>query len=54
MDTFSTVGVLPFNQLTIEDNGNYTCIASNKLPQTTDVVILSHAVSLVVLDKPKF
>ena len=54
MDSFSTVGVLLFNQLTIEDNGNYNCIASNKWPQTTDVVILSHAVSLVVLDKPKF
>ena len=53
MDSFSTVGVLLFNHLTREDNGNYTCIASNKLPQTTDAVLLSHAVPLLVIGKPK-
>ena len=53
MDSFSTVGVLFFNQITREDNGNYTCIASNKLPQTTNAVVLSHSVRLLVLSKPK-
>ena len=54
MDSVRTVGMLLFNQLTVEDNGNYICIASNKLPQTTHVVILSHAVPLLVLGKPNF
>ena len=54
MDSFSTVGVLLFNQLTREDNGNYTCIAINKLPQTINAVILSNSVRLLVLGKPKF
>ena len=54
MNSFSTtVGVLLFSQLTREDSGNYTCIASNKLPQTTDAVVLSNSVRLVVLSKPK-
>ena len=52
MDSFSTVGVLLFDQFTREDDGNYTCIASNKLPQTTDAVVLSNSVLLLVLSKP--
>ena len=51
MDSFGTVGVLLFNQLTREDNGNYTCRASNKLPQTTDAVVLSNSIQVLVLGK---
>ena len=52
MDNFSTVGVLLFKQLTREDNGTYICVASNKLPQTTRIEILSKPVHLLVLGKP--
>ena len=52
MDNFSTVGVLLFDQLTREDNGSYTCVASNKLPQTTKYEISSKPVHLLVLGKP--
>ena len=53
-DSFSTVGVFLFDQLTRENNGSYTCTASNKLPRTTDVVILSNSVHLLVLCKRNF
>ena len=53
MDSFSTVGVFLFNQLTREDNGNLTCTASNKLLQATDAVVLSNSVRLIVLSKQK-
>ena len=52
MDNFSTVGVLLFDQLTREDNGSYTCVASNKLHQTTKFEISSKPVRLLVLGKP--
>ncbi len=49
MNNQSTVGVLLFDQVTRENNGNYRCIAYNQLPQTSVAKITSDVVSLRVL-----
>ena len=49
MNNQSTVGVLLFEQVTRENNGNYRCIAYNQLPQTSVAKITSDVVSLRVL-----
>ncbi len=49
MNNQSTVGVLLFEQVTRENNGDYSCIAYNQLPQTSVASITSDAVLLHVL-----
>ena len=43
------VSVLSFDQLEREDTANYTCTATNMLPQTTTLTALSPSIPLVVL-----
>ena len=45
------VSVLSFNRLEREDTANYTCTATNMLPQTTTLTTLSPSIPLVVLGK---
>ena len=45
------VSVLSFDQLEREDTANYTCTATNMLPQTTTLTALSPSIPLVVLGK---
>ena len=45
------VSVLSFDQLEREDTANYTCTATNSLPQTTTLTVLSPSIPLVVLGK---
>ena len=46
------VSVLSFGRLEREDTANYTCTATNMLPQTTTLTALSPSIPLVVLGKP--
>ena len=46
------VSVLRFDRLEREDTANYTCTATNMLPQTTTLTALSPSIPLVVLGKP--
>ena len=43
------VSVLSFDQLEREDTANYTCTATNSLPQTTTLTALSPSIPLIVL-----
>ena len=43
------VSVLSFDQLEREDTANYTCTATNMVPQTTTLTALSPSIPLVVL-----
>ena len=45
------VSVLSFVRLEREDTANYTCTATNSLPQTTTLTALSPSIPLVVLGK---
>ena len=45
------VSLLSFDQLEREDTANYTCTATNMLPQTTTLTALSPFIPLVVLGK---
>ena len=45
------VGVLSFDRLERGDTANYTCTATNMLPQTTTLTALSPSIPLVVLGK---
>ena len=45
------VSVLSFDRLEREDTANYTCTATNMLPQTTTLTTLSPSIPLVVLGK---
>jgi len=45
------VSVLSFDRLEREDTANYTCTATNMLPQTTTLTALSPSIPLVVLGK---
>ena len=45
------VSVLSFDRLEREDTVNYTCTATNSLPQTTTLTVLSPSIPLVVLGK---
>ena len=45
------VGVLYFERVIREDTGNYTCTASNGLPQTTNITVQSDSVFLETLGK---
>ena len=45
------VGMLTFDRLEREDTANYTCTATNMLPQTTTLTALSPSIPLVVLGK---
>ena len=45
------VSVLGFDHLEIGDTANYTCTATNMLPQTTTLTALSPSIALVVLGK---
>ena len=44
--------LLSFDRLVRGDTANYTCTATNMLPQTTTLTVLSPSISLVVLGKP--
>ena len=46
------VSVLRFDRLERGDTANYTCTATNMLPQTTTLTALSPSIPLVVLGKP--
>ena len=43
------VGMLSFDRLEREDTANYTCTATNMLPQTTTLAALAPSIPLVVL-----
>ena len=43
------VSVLNFDRLEREDTANYTCTATNMLPETTTLTALSPSIPLVVL-----
>ena len=45
------VSVLSFDQLEREDTANYTCTATNSLPQTITLTALSPSIPLVVFGK---
>ena len=45
------VSVLRFDRLERGDTANYTCTATNMLPQTTTLAALSPSIPLVVLGK---
>ena len=45
------VSVLSFDHLERGDTANYTCTATNMLPQTTTLTALSPSIPLVVLGK---
>ena len=45
------VSLLSFDRLEREDTANYTCTATNMLPQTTTLTALSPSIPLVVLGK---
>ena len=45
------VSVLSFDCLERRDTANYTCTATNMLPQTTTLTALSPSIPLVVLGK---
>ena len=45
------VSVLSFGRLERGDTANYTCTATNMLPQTTTLTALSPSIPLVVLGK---
>jgi len=45
------VSVLSFDRLERGDTANYTCTATNMLPQTTTLTALSPSIPLVVLGK---
>ena len=45
------VSMLIFDRLEREDTANYTCTATNMLPQTTTLTALSPSIPLVVLGK---
>ena len=45
------VSLLSFDRLEREDTANYTCTATNMLPQTTTLTALSPSILLVVLGK---
>ena len=45
------VSVLSFDRLERGDTANYTCTATNTLPQTTTLTALSPSIPLVVLGK---
>ena len=45
------VSLLSFERLEREDTANYTCTATNMLPQTTTLTALSPSIPLVVLGK---
>ena len=45
------VSLLSFDQLVREDTANYTCTATNMLPQTTTLTALSPSIPLIVLGK---
>ena len=45
------VSVLSFDRLERGDTANYTCTATNMLPQTTTLTTLSPSIPLVVLGK---
>ena len=46
------VSVLRFDRVERGDTANYTCTATNMLPQTTTLTALSPSIPLVVLGKP--
>ena len=48
------VSVLSFDHLERGDTANYTCTASNMLPQTTTLTTISPSIPLVVLGKLKY
>ena len=45
------VSLLSFDRLEREDTANYTCTATNSLPQTTTLTVLSPFIPMVVLGK---
>ena len=45
------VSVLSFDRVEREDTANYTCTATNMLPQTTTLTALSPSIPLLVLGK---
>ena len=45
------VSVLSFDHLERGDTANYTCTATNVLPETTILTVLSPSIPLVVLGK---
>ena len=51
LGALGVVSVLSFGQLEREDTANYTCTATNMLPQTTTLTALSPSIPLVVPGK---
>ena len=52
LGVLGVVSMLSFDQLERGDTANYTCTATNMLPQTTTLTALSPSIPLVVLGKP--
>ncbi len=50
-DDLGSVGVLLIQNVVLEDSSTYNCLATNELPQTMVISIISEAVSLTVRGK---